>query len=155
MNASTPRTAQGQCGGELRGPNGNFSFRIISTSTVVCVWRITVTPGRKVQLILKSLIMPTFSARLRVLDGSTCGGTMLSELPRDSSILQNGIVSNSNAMTVMYTGLSFETGLTNIDATFSEIITATGTRTTPSRTAPATKTVIKFTITFLVVVFIC
>ncbi|CAI2737583.1 unnamed protein product, partial [Dicrocoelium dendriticum] len=119
-DAATPQTVQGDCGGELRGPNGNFSFRKNSTNMVICVWRITVTPGRKVQLIFNSLIMPAFNPLLRVLDGSTCGGTMLSELSRTSSIPQNGIVSKSNTMTVVYTEATFGTRLTNIDASFSE-----------------------------------
>ncbi|CAH8515138.1 unnamed protein product, partial [Dicrocoelium dendriticum] len=142
--ASTLQTAQGDCGGELRGPNGKFSFRKNSSSLVVCVWRITVTPRRKVKLIFNSLTLAAFNPLLRVLDGSTCGGLMLSELSRTSSIPQSGIVSNSNTMTVVYTEAYVGAELTNIDASFSEIITevttTTGTGTTPIRTTPTSST---------------
>ncbi|CAI2737272.1 unnamed protein product, partial [Dicrocoelium dendriticum] len=139
-DASTPRTPQDHCGGELSGPNGFLSFRQQPSHPVVCVWRITVTPGREVRLLFNSLTMPSYNSRLRVLDGINCGGAILSQLSHHSRIPQNGIVSNSNTMTVVYTETVFETALTNIDASFSEIMTevtlTTGTGTTPIRTAP-------------------
>ncbi|CAH8437402.1 unnamed protein product [Dicrocoelium dendriticum] len=126
--------------GEVSGPNGCLSFWQPPSHPVVCVWRITVTSGRKFQLNFNYRNMPTSKSRLRVLDGINCGGATLSELSYHSSIPPNGIVSNSKTMTVVYTETIFEMSLTNIYASFSEIIpeitTTTETSTTPIRTAP-------------------
>ncbi|CAH8515158.1 unnamed protein product, partial [Dicrocoelium dendriticum] len=128
-----------------------------------------ISPGNSITALLTvQQGMQAYNPWLRVLDGSTCGGTMLSELSPISSIPQNGILSNSNTMTVVYTEAFVGMGLTNIDASFSEIITedttTNGTGTAPISTAPvssmkptdgATKAVTKCPITFLVVIFIC
>ncbi|CAH8490236.1 unnamed protein product [Dicrocoelium dendriticum] len=156
------------CGGELSGSNGILSFRQQPSYPVVCVWRITVKPGAKVQLFANTLTMPSRASRLRVLDGSNCGRNILRVFTQYERFPQNGIVSNSNTMVVVFTETVTEVARTNINAYFSEVIpevtTTNGTGTTPIWTAPgssmkptngATKAVNKFPFTFLVVIFIC
>ncbi|CAI2737109.1 unnamed protein product [Dicrocoelium dendriticum] len=113
-------TVAAHCGEEFNRPTFRFSFCFQAAYPLVCVWRITVTPGRKVQLIFETLSLPSSRSRLRVLDGITCGGTILSEFSQYSSIPQNGIVSNSNTMTLVYTDPVIENVSTNIDFSFSE-----------------------------------
>ncbi|CAI2737433.1 unnamed protein product, partial [Dicrocoelium dendriticum] len=108
------------CGGELSGSNGILSFRQKPSYPVVCVWRITVKPGGKVQLFANTLTMPSYRSRLRVLDGSNCGGNILTELSQYERFPQNGIVSTSNTMMVVYTGIVSEVARTNINASYSE-----------------------------------
>ncbi|CAH8490226.1 unnamed protein product [Dicrocoelium dendriticum] len=123
------------CGGELSGSNGILSFRQQPSYPVVCVWRITVKPGAKVQLFANTLTMPSRASRLRVLDGSNCGRNILRVFTQYERFPQNGIVSNSNTMVVVFTETVTEVARTNINAYFSEVIpevtTTNGTGTTP------------------------
>ncbi|CAH8490215.1 unnamed protein product [Dicrocoelium dendriticum] len=119
MNASTPLT-QVPCGEDFNRPKFRFSARFQAAYPQVCVWRITVTPGRKVQLFFDTLSFSSSRSRLRVLDGTTCGGTILSEFSQYSGIPQNGIISNSNTMMLVYTDPVIESLSTSIDFSFSE-----------------------------------
>ncbi|CAH8506550.1 unnamed protein product [Dicrocoelium dendriticum] len=92
----------GNCGKELTDSTGNFSYRGHGKVQVLCVWRITVSPGGIVHLGFNRLIMKSRGSRLRVLDGVTCGGTVLANLDKDQPIPQSGVNSTGNSMTVVY-----------------------------------------------------
>ncbi|CAH8550221.1 unnamed protein product [Dicrocoelium dendriticum] len=107
------------CGKELNGTAGNFSYVGKRGSDVLCVWRITVPHGGQVHLSFKRLVLNSFSSWLRVLDGSTCGAKVIAEFSMATYLGGLDVNSTSNVMTIVYSSVR-STDLDVIDAFYSD-----------------------------------
>ncbi|CAH8622714.1 unnamed protein product [Dicrocoelium dendriticum] len=97
----------------------NRCQRKITKYQVLCVWRITVTPGRKAHLEIHTLTIRSPSSWIRVLDGNTCGGMELAKFGEKDPIPHSGINSTKNVMTIVYSS-AFSPTRETFNASFSE-----------------------------------
>ncbi|CAI2738410.1 unnamed protein product [Dicrocoelium dendriticum] len=73
--ALEPRKTKPQiknCGTELAGNSGSFSYLWKPTEFALCIWRITTDVDGGVHLFFSRLSVKSNSSWIRVLDGSTC-----------------------------------------------------------------------------------
>ncbi|CAH8550327.1 unnamed protein product [Dicrocoelium dendriticum] len=93
-------------GWEIRKDVGNFTYRGELGWNYLCIWRITVSPGRKMLLNFAVISITYGGSWLRVLDGGDCGAPTVYFLPGFANALNVTLNSTSNTMMVVYAALA-------------------------------------------------
>lgn len=101
------------CGKELNGITGIMSY-VGSELHVLCIWRVTVPPGRRVQLRFSTVAIQSQFTWLRVIDGGTCDGNLLALFDRNTPIIPSNINSTDNMIIVVFSSVLTFSDVVNI-----------------------------------------
>ncbi|CAH8504912.1 unnamed protein product [Dicrocoelium dendriticum] len=143
-NTTTPNPPMGgnsiliNCGEELNGTRGDFSFKANRNANHLCIWRLRVQNGNRIRLRVRAFLWSSRGSWLVILDGGNCDAKVLAFIDPWDPPYMYGAISTSNAVVVVFSS-AFGSSPDSIQASYWEVETPT-TASTSSTTTESNET---------------